>query len=375
MNDESSGPGRPAGVSGLSTQDSQGSQLLSRIRCRVDLRVGLGDLAFLVDDVGDAAGVLVLGGVGGTVGETDLAFGVAEQGEGEVELFGEAAVRFDGIEADAQDLRVLGLELHVEVPEPGTLTRSTRGVGLRIEPEHDFLAAPVGELHAIAVVIDDVEIGSGLAGLKHFRFSSQQGAQDTAEGHGEHCSRRVDESTSRREYSLDDLTTRRLDDWNARYRAGDDINTDPAEVLVDAARDLVPGRALDLACGAGRNAVWLASRGWEVVALDGASEAIRILREHDARVDARIVDLESGAPLPFADESFDLVAILFYLHRPLFAEAKRVVKRGGIVVSAIRMRGINPRFCIAQGELAKEFAGFETLHASEGEIAELVARR
>ncbi|HLE56338.1 MAG TPA: class I SAM-dependent methyltransferase, partial [Rhodothermia bacterium] len=170
------------------------------------------------------------------------------------------------------------------------------------------------------------------------------------------------------------MTTRRLDDWNARYRAGDDINTDPAEVLVDAARDLVPGRALDLACGAGRNAVWLASRGWEVVALDGASEAIRILREHDARVDARIVDLESGAPLPFADESFDLVAILFYLHRPLFAEAKRVVKRGGIVVSAIRMRGINPRFCIAQGELAKEFAGFETLHASEGEIAELVAR-
>lgn len=166
-----------------------------------------------------------------------------------------------------------------------------------------------------------------------------------------------------------------LDDWNARYRAREEINNEPAEVLVSAATDLAPGRALDLACGAGRNAIWLASRGWEVVALDGAAEAIRIVREHDPRVDARVVDLESGAPLPFDDESFDLVAILFYLHRPLFAEAKRVVRRGGIVVTAIRMRGINPRFCIGPGELAREFEGFEVLHASEGEIAEMIVRK
>lgn len=166
-----------------------------------------------------------------------------------------------------------------------------------------------------------------------------------------------------------------LSDWNARYRAREEINNEPAEVLVEAARDLAPGRALDLACGAGRNAIWLASRGWEVVAIDGASEAIRILHEQDPRVDARVLDLESGAALPFEDESFDLVAILFYLHRPLFAEARRVVKRGGVVVTAIRMRGINPRFCIAPGELAEAFAGFETLHAREDEIAEVVARK
>jgi SAM-dependent methyltransferase len=161
-------------------------------------------------------------------------------------------------------------------------------------------------------------------------------------------------------------------DWNERYRTREDIAGEPAPLLVRAAAHLPPGRALDLACGAGRNSVWLAQRGWDVTAIDGASEAIRIVHEHDPSVDARIMDLETGNALPFDDESFDLVAILFYLHRPLFAEARRVVKRGGIVVSAAKMHGT---YRIAPGELAQHFDGFEVLHSSEGEIAEIVARR
>jgi SAM-dependent methyltransferase len=167
-----------------------------------------------------------------------------------------------------------------------------------------------------------------------------------------------------------------LSEWNDRYRSREEIAGDPAQLLVEAAHALPSGRALDLACGAGRNALWLASRGWEVVAIDGAEEAIRILREHDpvidGGIDARVMDLEAEAPLPFDDASFDLVAILYYLHRPLFAEAKRLVKPGGIVVCAVKMRGTyrgNP------GELAQHFEDFEVLRSSEGEIAELVARR
>ena len=163
-----------------------------------------------------------------------------------------------------------------------------------------------------------------------------------------------------------------LDEWNARYRAREEIASDPAPLLVRAAEPLAAGRALDLACGAGRNSIWLARRGWDVVAIDGASEAIRIVREHDPTVDARVMDLEAAASLPFEDESFDLVAILFYLHRPLFAEARRLVKRGGIVVSAARMQGT---YRIGPGELREQFELFEILHSSEGEIAEIVARR
>src|SRR5215212_3089402 len=163
-----------------------------------------------------------------------------------------------------------------------------------------------------------------------------------------------------------------LEEWNEPYRSRDELDEQPAALLVEAARDLPPGRALDLACGAGRNAIWLASRGWEVVAIDGAAEAIRLVRERDARIDARVLDLETGDALPFGDESFDLVAILFYLHRPLFAEAKRLVRRGGIIVAAARMSG---SYAIAPGEMRAQFEGFEVLHEREGEIAEMIIRR
>jgi tellurite methyltransferase len=161
-----------------------------------------------------------------------------------------------------------------------------------------------------------------------------------------------------------------LDEWNQRYRTREEIDHEPAQLLVDFASGLAPGRALDLACGAGRNASWLAERGWNVVALDGAYEAIHLIR--DPRIDARVFDLEQGEPLPFDDESFDVVAILFYLHRPLFAEAKRVLRRGGVLITAVLTKG---RFGIGHGELVQHFDGFEVLHHREEEIAELVARR
>lgn len=166
-----------------------------------------------------------------------------------------------------------------------------------------------------------------------------------------------------------------LEQWNERYRAREEINDEPAPLLVEAAAGLAPGRALDLACGAGRNAVWLARRGWSVMAVDGSSEAIRIVHELEPAIDARVLDLETGEPLPFPDQSFDLVAKLYYLHRPLFEEVRRVLRPGGIVVCAIRMRGINPRFCVAAGELERAFAGFELLVSREGEIAEVVGRK
>ena len=163
-----------------------------------------------------------------------------------------------------------------------------------------------------------------------------------------------------------------LEEWNQRYRTREDLDDQPAPMLVDALTGVTPGRALDLACGAGRNAVWLAREGWEVVALDGAEEAIRLLHEREPSIDARVFDLEAGDPLPFEDASFDLVVILYYLHRPLFAEAKRVVKPGGLIVTAARMIG---RYAAKPGELVQHFEGFEVLRQQEGEISELVVRR
>ena len=153
------------------------------IRARVHFRVRLRDLSFFVDHVGDAARVFVFRRVGRAVRDADLAIGIAQQRERELELLGEALVLVRRVEADAEDFRVLFVVLGQEVPEPGTLARSAGGVGLRVEPEDDFAAAQVGEAHAVSVVIDGFEVGSLLARLEHGGFPSRQDLHDSAKRH------------------------------------------------------------------------------------------------------------------------------------------------------------------------------------------------
>jgi len=125
---------------------------------------------------------------------------------------------------------------------------------------------------------------------------------------------------------------------------------------------LPPGRALDLACGRGRWAHWLAERGWEVVGIDRSEEALT-----EVRVPKLKMDLERGDPLPFADATFDLVLIIRFLHRPLFDEAERVLKPGGILITHPLTTG---RFGIDPSELAERFAGWETIvPATEAGVA------
>jgi SAM-dependent methyltransferase len=137
----------------------------------------------------------------------------------------------------------------------------------------------------------------------------------------------------------------------------------PSPLVTEFAATLPPGRALDLACGAGRHARWLAERGWEVVAID-RTPAPGVLT----------MDLESGDPLPFPPESFDLVLIIHFLHRPLFAEAKRVTKRGGHIIATIHTEAKH-RFLVAPGELRTFFADWTIVHDREGGgVAEVIAR-
>jgi hypothetical protein len=134
----------------------------------------LRDLSVLVDHVRDAASVFVGRLLRRAVREADLVVGVAEEGEGEVELLREAGVFLRGVEADAEDDGVLRFVLADEVPEPGTFDRSAGCVGLRIEPEHDFFAAQVAEANRVAVVIDRFEIGSLIAWIQHVRLFSNR---------------------------------------------------------------------------------------------------------------------------------------------------------------------------------------------------------
>lgn len=117
-------------------------------------------------------------------------------------------------------------------------------------------------------------------------------------------------------------------DWDAHYSASDQVwSGRPNVALVAEVSDLPPGRALDVGCGEGADAVWLARRGWRVTGLDPSRVALdrAAAAATDAAVDVRWVHGGLvGAPL--ADGPFDLVtAHYFVLMRTPEAAAERAL--------------------------------------------------
>lgn len=182
--------------------------------------------------------------------------------------------------------------------------------------------------------------------------------------------------------------------WDARYRSeeyrAEEKDASPTPLLVEAAARLSPGRALDLACGAGRNALWLAKNGWQVTAVDASSAAIGLLREQASAeslpVFAQVADLQAG-DYQIAASSWDLIAICYYLQRDLFQPAKQGVMPGGLLVAVVHISepGEPPKETrLERGQLAAYFEDWQTLHYYEGTpkdprhrraVAEIVARR
>lgn len=111
------------------------------------------------------------------------------------------------------------------------------------------------------------------------------------------------------------------DAWNRRYATAEFVwRTEPNRFLPPEVAGLAPGRALDLACGEGRNAVWLATRGWRVTGVDfaevGLDKARRLAAEHAVEVTWVRADVTTWS----APEAADLV-VVFYLQLP--AEPRR----------------------------------------------------
>ena len=131
--------------------------------------------------------------------------------------------------------------------------------------------------------------------------------------------------------------------WDERYRAAPQVwSGQPNPQLVAEAGDLPPGRALDVGCGEGADAIWLARRGWEVVAADISSVAVQRGEQHArdaepvaaARIEWLQADLLARPPEP---GSFDLVSAQF-MHLPLesrtrlFTALAAAVRSGGTLL-------------------------------------------
>ena len=178
--------------------------------------------------------------------------------------------------------------------------------------------------------------------------------------------------------------------WNQRYREGAGA-AEPSSFLTGAAAEFLPssGKALDLAGGAGRHALWLARRGLAVTLCDVAEEGLKIA---EGRAAAQGLELATLARDVEADGApagpWDVVLSFHYLWRPLFAELPRLLRPGGVVVycqPTMRNLEKNPRpsarFLLEDGELAGLVPPeLEVLSLEEGwhgdrHEARLVARR
>lgn len=116
--------------------------------------------------------------------------------------------------------------------------------------------------------------------------------------------------------------------WESHYRTSGQVWSGRANaVLVDVAGALPVGRVLDLGCGEGGDAVWLAGRGWRVTAVDVSATALERSAAHAAttgvreRIDFQVHDLA----LSFPDGAFDLVSAQ-YLQSPIEFPRDRVLR-------------------------------------------------
>jgi SAM-dependent methyltransferase len=121
--------------------------------------------------------------------------------------------------------------------------------------------------------------------------------------------------------------------WENRYGEKDAIWSGRANrMLVDIVSGLAPGRALDLGCGEGGDAIWLAERGWTVTGVDisptAVARATRAARERELPAEFRTVDLETWR----TEETFDLVTACF-LQSPLAFGREAVLRRAAGLVA------------------------------------------
>jgi SAM-dependent methyltransferase len=165
----------------------------------------------------------------------------------------------------------------------------------------------------------------------------------------------------------------------------------PAPFLEEVLPLLPRGRALDVASGSGRDAVYLALNGFEVEAWDHDPEALARARglaaRHGVTLTTVLADLERRDP-PLPAAAFDAVVCFRFLHRPLFADLERTLKPGGMLVVETYRRGQERfgrpkqrRFLLEPGELASAFPGLTVTRYEEPEpeggpvTARLLARR
>ena len=163
--------------------------------------------------------------------------------------------------------------------------------------------------------------------------------------------------------------------WDQRYCERHPGTAFRPDSLLSDHRALLDGqgRALDVAAGTAENALFLASLGYDAYAVDISIEGLRIghrtAQQYGLRLSAVVADLDEY-PLP--DAWFNVIVVIRYLSRDLFAPLTRALAPNGLLFyktfNTNRRRqhpGFNPKYLLQPGELVQSFPGFRTIATND----------
>ncbi|HKV25529.1 MAG TPA: class I SAM-dependent methyltransferase [Candidatus Acidoferrum sp.] len=193
--------------------------------------------------------------------------------------------------------------------------------------------------------------------------------------------------------------------WDERYRqAKVGVAWEPTSLLKEWLRLLPNGRALDVACGSGRNAIYLARNDFEVTGIDWSEAALEIVAQRAGEVNVPVIRTDAplttrnkpgGIELILSDlermelpeRAFGVIVCVQYLQRTLFAQMTRALQCGGVLLFETYTRAQmkfaggprNPAYLLEPGELRGAFPElrvlfYRELDAGQG-IASLVAQK
>lgn len=164
--------------------------------------------------------------------------------------------------------------------------------------------------------------------------------------------------------------------WDARYRQG--AYTDrprPSPLLQEWVNRIPRGRALDVACGAGRNALFLAAEGFDVDAVDISAAALERAREHaeQAGLDINWIQHDLDEPLG-AEHRYALIIVMRFVDLPLIRRLTGSLAPGGFLICEEHLRSdaaevggpSNPAYRVKPGSLKAAADGLHILFYEEG---------
>ncbi len=158
--------------------------------------------------------------------------------------------------------------------------------------------------------------------------------------------------------------------WNTRYRE-QEFPGEPSRIVTRFARLAKKGRALDIACGMGRNALFLVEQGFIVDAVDISDVALAHFQHHSENIRCIHADLDTYA-IPLA--TYDLIININFLQRRLFPGIIAGLRPGGILIfetfvnseyEAAFNHPVNPEYLLKENELLHAFLSLKIVYYEE----------